>query len=87
MDAGMNPEHHFAHQLHEGGKQEVAGVLLLGGVSKELIKALGIEESLQDGPGHDTDGTFFNEGGKNGVQQHGCHLQWAFGQYSHEATI
>jgi len=87
MDAGMNPEHHFAHQLHERGEQKVTRILLLGSAGKELIKALGIEESLQDGSSHHTDRTLLNEGSKNGVQQHGRHLQGAFRQLSNEATI
>ncbi len=80
MDGGMNPENHLAHQLHKRGKQEVASILYLGRVGKQIVDALGIEESLQDSSGHDTDGTLLNEGGKNGIQQHDRHLQGAFRQ-------
>ena len=83
----MNPEHHFAHQLHQRGKQEFAGILLLGGAGKKVIDAWGIQEPLQDGSGHDTDGTLLDEGGKDGVQQHGCHLQARYGESSDEVTI
>src|SRR5688572_11333061 len=38
MNRGMNPEYDFAHQLHQRGKQQMAGILLLGGVGKKLIE-------------------------------------------------
>jgi hypothetical protein len=75
MDGGMNPEHHFTHQLHERGKHQLASILLLGGAGKKVINALGIQEPLQDGPGHHTDRALLDEGGKDSVQQHDCHLQ------------
>ena len=60
----MPPQDPFAHQLHERGKQEVADTLLLGGAGKQVIDALGIQESLQDGSGHDTDGRSLTKGAK-----------------------
>jgi len=39
MDSGMNAENHFAHQLNEGGKQEVASILFLGCVGKKIVDA------------------------------------------------
>ena len=71
MDRGTNAEHYFTHQLNEGGKQEVARILSLGRMGKKIIDVLGIEESLQDGSSHNADGTLVNEGGKDGIQQHG----------------
>jgi hypothetical protein len=87
MDAGMNPEHDFTHQLHKRGKQELARLLLLGGAGKQVVHALGIQEPFQDGSSHDTDGTLLDKGGKDGVQQHGCHLQGGYKESSNEATI
>ena len=75
MDGGMNPKHDFAHELNERGKQELARILLLGSVGKEVIQALGIQKSFQDGLGHHTDRTLLDEGGKDSVQQHSRHLQ------------
>jgi hypothetical protein len=74
MHSGMNAENDFAHQLNEGGKQESACILFLGGMGKKIVDALGIEESFQDRSSHHADGPFLNEGGKDGVQQHGRHL-------------
>jgi hypothetical protein len=68
MDGGMHPQHDFTHQLHQGGKQSLTGILSLGRAGKEGIKALRIQESLQDGSGHDTDGTLLDEGGKDRVE-------------------
>lgn len=75
MDAGMDPEHHVAHHLYERGKQQFARILLLGRTGKERIDAWGIQEPLQDRPGHHTDGTLLHEGGKDGGQQHDRHLR------------
>ena len=36
MNAGMNPEHDFTHQLHERGKQEFTRILLLSGAGKQV---------------------------------------------------
>ena len=87
MDGGMDPEHDFTHQLHQRGKQELAGILLLGGAGKQVINAWRIQEPLQDSPGHHTDRALLDEGGKDGVQQHGRHLQARYGDLSNEMTI
>jgi hypothetical protein len=75
MHIRMNPEHDFTHHLNQRGKHQLAGILSLGRTSKEGIDAWRIQEPLQDGSGHDTDRPLLNEGGKNGVEQHGRYLQ------------
>jgi hypothetical protein len=74
MHVGMNPKHDFAHQLHQRGKHQLTGILSLGCACKEGIDTLSIQEPLQDGSGHDTDGALLDKGGKDRVEQHRCHL-------------
>jgi hypothetical protein len=38
MHGGMDPEDDFTHQLHQGGKQSLTGILSLGGAGKEGIQ-------------------------------------------------
>src|SRR5262249_37891497 len=45
-----------------------------GACPRWSIKALGIQKPFQHGAGHYTDGPLFDEGGKDGVQQHACYL-------------
>ena len=75
MHRGMHPAHDCTHPLHPRGQQSLAGILSLGGPGKQRIEAWRIQEPLHAGPGHDTDGSLLDEGGKDRVEHHGCHLQ------------
>ena len=71
----MDPEDDFAHELHQRGEQEFAGILLRGGAFEEGINPVGGQQALSHAPGHDTAGAFLDERGKHGVSQPPCHLR------------
>jgi hypothetical protein len=58
------------HQVDESGEHEFVRVLTSGSTGEQLVKVLGIENSWQDRPRHDTDRLFLDERLEDFVQQH-----------------
>ena len=61
-----------AHQVHDRGEQQGAGVLPLGGLLEEGVDRLGGEGVLQGGTGHDGDGALLGEPLEDVVEDHGA---------------
>ncbi len=74
MDLGDDGE----HELDQGGEEQFAGALGLGGVVEELIELVGIEGAFEQGAVHDGDGTGLNEALEERTQLHG-ETSWAGG--------
>jgi hypothetical protein len=68
MPRGIPPEHAFTPQLPPRGKRQLASLLARSGAGKEVIDAWRIQEPLQDGSGHDTEGSRLDDGGKDRVE-------------------
>jgi len=83
----MDPKHDFTHELYQRGKQERAGILLLGRAGKEGIKAWRIQKPLQDRPSHHTDGALLDEGGKIVSGNMGVTSKRDAGALSNEMTM
>ena len=56
VDGGLDVADDGAHQVHDRGEQQGAGVLPLGGLLEQGVDGLGGQGVLQGGTGHDGDG-------------------------------
>ncbi len=61
MHRRLETKDHVAHQVIDGGKHQVARVLLLGGALIPQIELVGSSHPLQRAPNHDRDRTFFDK--------------------------
>ena len=72
VDGGADVADDGAHQVHDLGEQQRAGVLLLGDVLEQGVDGPGVEGVFQGGPGHDGDGALLCEPLEDAVEDHGA---------------
>ena len=72
VDGGLDLGDDRAHQVHDRGEQQGAGVLPLCGPLEEGVDRLGGEGVLQGGTGHDGDGALPGESLEDVVKDHGA---------------
>jgi hypothetical protein len=71
LDVRLDAAHHQAHQIHQGGEQQLPGVLLLGRSLEQGVELVG-GQGVFDGPAdHDAQRTTLDETVEDGVQDHG----------------
>src|SRR3954449_3235091 len=72
MDGGADVADDGAHQIHDGGEQQGAGVLPLRDVLEQGVDGPGVQGVLQGGPGHDGDGALLCEPLEDVAEDHGA---------------
>jgi hypothetical protein len=72
VDGGPDIADDRRHEVHDGGEEQGAGVLPVGGPLEEGVDGPGVQGVFQGGPGHDGDGALLCEPVENGVQDHGA---------------
>ena len=72
VDGGPDAADDDAHQVHDRGEEERAGVLPLGDVLEQCVDGPGVQGVLQGGPGHDGDGALLCEPLEDVVEDHGA---------------
>jgi hypothetical protein len=70
VDCGLDPGDDGAHQVHDRGEQQGAGVLPPCGPLEEGVDRLGGEGVLQGGTGQDGDGALTGESLEDVVRDH-----------------
>src|SRR3954464_13195576 len=70
VNGRLNAEDDLAHQLDQGGEEQLVGILVLSGLGEDGIDVLRVQEALQDGAGHDTDGPLLQKRLKHRIKKH-----------------
>ena len=75
MDRGPDAANHRAHQVDDGGEEELVGELPLSDILEELVEDPGIHGVLHDPLSHDGQGRILEETLEDFAEDHRCRLR------------